>query len=323
VCTLPTTSGSPRIAYPGKCFTSDKEGKSSKAYVERYLDATKSSLLFAKGVISVEGIAEQLLLPVLAEHIDCSLEEHHVALVPVGGLTFKHFLPLFGAGLPPVQTKNALARPVACLIDADPRKQLRGNNEKFRSCYPYEINQDPKCAYKPLSDSIEKLETLTKGRENILVDHGDKTLEYDLAFDNHKCPLIVTEACTHASALRTIIADPATTPDELAEILMEARAATEHLAAHAQAAHVIATCYLQCIDSAKGEHAFALARVLKVLLRFRTRKFHWGEKALASARAAKNAKEKPGISDFKVPRAIANVIRWASRQPTPTTLPLA
>ena len=75
VFTIPETTGTPSVAYPGRCFTDNDDGKSSKAYVERYLDATKSNLLFSKGVILVEGIAEQLLVPVLAQYIDCSLKD--------------------------------------------------------------------------------------------------------------------------------------------------------------------------------------------------------------------------------------------------------
>jgi len=116
VFTLSDSTGAPKVAYPGSCFTDDNDGQESKAYVERYLDATKSNLLFSKGVILVEGIAEQLLLPVLAEHLGSSLEEHHVAVIPVGGLTFKHFLPLFGGGPSLQQTTRALNRPLACLI---------------------------------------------------------------------------------------------------------------------------------------------------------------------------------------------------------------
>lgn len=128
--TLPENSATPRVAYPGKCFLETAQGKESKAYVERYLDATKSNLLFSKGVILVEGLAEQLLLPVIAEAQSCSLEEYHVALIPVDGLTFKHFLPLFGAGLLPENASYALCRPVACLVDGDPQRCKQGEDFK-------------------------------------------------------------------------------------------------------------------------------------------------------------------------------------------------
>lgn len=290
VCSIPDSPGQPRISYPGRCFTSDNDGKASKAYVERYLDATKSNLLFSKGIILVEGIAEQLLLPVLAEHLGCSLEEHHVALIPVGGLTFKHFLPLFGAGLPPQQAQYALARPIACLVDADPSKKQTDNNGKFKKCYPYEVDQDPAYTYKPLSSAIGTLAALKEGRANVLVEHGAKTLEYDLVLANHTVALLVSDVSTHTEALRGLFADPTATPNELQTILNKARAGTAHLDAPIAMAHVVATCYLECVDSAKGEHALALAKALK------------------------DAKGTPAIGAFTVPSNIANVILWACRQ---------
>ena len=38
-------------------------------FLRRFLDATKANLFFAKGVVMVEGDAEVLLLPALAEKI--------------------------------------------------------------------------------------------------------------------------------------------------------------------------------------------------------------------------------------------------------------
>jgi putative ATP-dependent endonuclease of OLD family len=295
VCSLSDTPNTPGISYPGKCFTNNAEGKASKAYVERYLDATKSNLLFSKGIILVEGIAEQLLIPALAECMNCSLEEHHVALIPMGGLTFKHFLPLFGAGLPSNQVANALTRPVACLVDADPTRKRNGPKEKFQTCYPYEIDQDTNYTYKSLSDTVGALQTLKAGRENILVEHGIMTLEYDLALSNHMCGLIVTDACAHADALRAIVAAPTTTPEDLAEMIEKTRTATGHLPAEGREAHVVATCYLDCVGKAKGEHALAMAKAIK------------------------EAKGTTAITGFTVPIAIAKVIRWAAQQPEPAT----
>lgn len=45
------------VGYLGKAFGDDLK---SKAYVQRFLDSTKCDMLFAKGVILVEGITEQL-----------------------------------------------------------------------------------------------------------------------------------------------------------------------------------------------------------------------------------------------------------------------
>lgn len=296
--TIPQNLATPRATYPGKCFLENREGKASKAYVERYLDATKSNLLFSKGVILVEGIAEQLLLPVLADHLGCSLEEHHVALIPVGGLTFRHFLPLFGAGLAPAQAVYALSRPVACLVDADPSRKRNEPNAKFHKCYPYQINASTEYTCKPLSDVIATLGNLGEGRDNIIFAHDKKTLEYDLAFHNHTLALLVTEACTHVGPLRALFADGTATPDDLADPLTKIREETAHLlTAEERVSHVVATCYLSSVEDAKGEHALVLAKALK------------------------DAKGTTALAGFVVPPAIVQAIRWASRQPAPTTPP--
>ena len=64
-------NGKSEVAYPGRVFFDIESGESkkdkldSKKYVQRFLDATKSNMLFAEKIIFVEGIAEQLLIPVL------------------------------------------------------------------------------------------------------------------------------------------------------------------------------------------------------------------------------------------------------------------
>lgn len=283
--TIPTASSTPRVAYPGKCFSDTREGKDSKAYVERYLDATKSNLLFSKGVILVEGIAEQLLLPVFAECYGYSLEEYHVALIPVDGLTFKHFLPLFGAGFQSEKVEYALKRPVACLVDGDPQRCKDG--EDFKRCYPYQLAET---AYtpKPVSDVISNLQTQRADHENILIAPNNKTLEYDLAFTNYTHDILVTEECTHAAALRLLIADPISTPKGLADKLLRIHQDTAHITHAAERnAHIVATCYLECLQNAKGSHALALAKALK------------------------DAKEK----SLTIPAPIIKAIRFACRQP--------
>lgn len=80
---------------------------SIKNYLNRWMDITKSTLLFSKGVILVEGICEAMLLPAFApivlrkynkEHqrkLPCTLEEAGVTVVNINGINFKYFYPLF------------------------------------------------------------------------------------------------------------------------------------------------------------------------------------------------------------------------------------
>ncbi len=81
----------------------------SADFLSRWLDATKSVLLFAKGVILVEGIAEAMLLPELAKRVledynnsraiedklPASLEEAGVSVINMNGIYFRHFFQLY------------------------------------------------------------------------------------------------------------------------------------------------------------------------------------------------------------------------------------
>lgn len=64
-------------------------------FLERFLDATKANLFFARGVIFVEGDAENLLLPSIAEVINRPLHKYGVSIINVGNLAFKRYSSIF------------------------------------------------------------------------------------------------------------------------------------------------------------------------------------------------------------------------------------
>lgn len=64
-------------------------------FLERFLDATKSNLFFAKGLIFVEGDAENLLLPAFAELIGYPLHEYGISIVNIGNTAFERYVKLF------------------------------------------------------------------------------------------------------------------------------------------------------------------------------------------------------------------------------------
>lgn len=86
-----------------------------KKKLERYLDATRGELFFARRILMVEGVAEALLLPVLAGIAGGCLKNTAVTVLNVDGINFNAFLPLLG--------KNRLALPVAILTDGDDTKK--------------------------------------------------------------------------------------------------------------------------------------------------------------------------------------------------------
>ncbi|MCU4923934.1 AAA family ATPase [Bacillus cereus] len=72
-----------------------KLGDEDYEFLERFLDATKANLFFARGVIFVEGDAENLLLPAIAEVIERPLYKYGVSIINVGNLAFKRYSSIF------------------------------------------------------------------------------------------------------------------------------------------------------------------------------------------------------------------------------------
>lgn len=83
----------------------------SKKKLQRYLDATRGELFFARRILMVEGTAEALLLPVLAKIAGGNLKESAVTVLNTDGINFNAFIPLFG--------KEGIGVPVVILTDGD------------------------------------------------------------------------------------------------------------------------------------------------------------------------------------------------------------
>ncbi len=88
-------------------------GKTLKKKLQRFLDTTRAELFFARRILMVEGIAEALLLPVLAQIAGGNLKDSSVTVLNADGINFNAFIPLFG--------KSRLSLPVAILTDGDDR----------------------------------------------------------------------------------------------------------------------------------------------------------------------------------------------------------
>ena len=64
--------------------------------IQRYLDAVRSNLLFAKSVILVEGDSEEILIPILVKKIlGISLDELGISLINIRSTGFKNIAVLF------------------------------------------------------------------------------------------------------------------------------------------------------------------------------------------------------------------------------------
>ena len=67
------------------------------ADLERYLDATRAEMLFAKGIIFVEGAAELFLIPAYAETLGYPLDEYGITVCSVHGTDFAPYAKLTGS----------------------------------------------------------------------------------------------------------------------------------------------------------------------------------------------------------------------------------
>jgi putative ATP-dependent endonuclease of OLD family len=89
--------------------TSEKQ--TAKAHLAKFLDVTRSDMLFADKVILVEGIAEKLLMPAFMSKCGCPYEDEHISIVEIGGKHFEHFVELFN--------NNNVIKKVLCITDRD------------------------------------------------------------------------------------------------------------------------------------------------------------------------------------------------------------
>ena len=67
-----------------------------RADLERYMDATRAELLFARCALLVEGDAERYLVPALAHAANFDLDEYGISLISVQGTDFFPFRNLLG-----------------------------------------------------------------------------------------------------------------------------------------------------------------------------------------------------------------------------------
>lgn len=272
-----------RVAYPAKAFSDSDEDQASKAYVKRFLDATKSNMLFADRLVFVEGLAEQLLLPCFAAYLDKEevLVDSHVAIVSVDSRTFKHFLKLFA--FHEVDRPHCIRRKVVCITDADPtrkKKESEGEEKKkWESCYPFELHVDnDKYEYKALATHAENLISDYSAYANIKictpVSGVGKTLEYELAAYNPGCALLLTDSFKsrgkNKRAFFEQLMKKFSDGDDLTSLLVDSGHEELKLAATAckwdepeVKKAFVASVYHSAVENAKGEHAFHLERQLR------------------------------------------------------------
>jgi putative ATP-dependent endonuclease of OLD family len=161
-----------------------------KKKLQRFLDATKAELFFARRILMVEGIAEALLLPVLARAMGGDLKKSAVTIVNADGINFNCFLPLFG--------QDEMSVPVVVLTDGDAPK----------------IGD-------PCSATAAELKAKEADITNLRVERSEITFEHEMARSAGLLPLMLEALdAMHpnvAASLKTSI-DALSTDDEKADL---------------------------------------------------------------------------------------------------------
>jgi len=165
-----------------------------KKKLQRFLDATRAELFFARRILMVEGIAEALLLPVLTRMAGGNLKDSAVTVLNADGINFNAFIPLFGNG--------RLGLSLAILTDGD---------DVDRTGTP--------------SATAIGLKTNEAKIPNLRVDYGEITFEHELAKSAAMLPFMLqafrTLRPTLGTALDTRIAGLGTDDAKAAEFLDE------------------------------------------------------------------------------------------------------
>lgn len=109
--------------YPmGTTYT--KLGSENYKFLEKFLDTTKANLFFAKGVILVEGWAEEILIPSVAKAIGINLTEKGVSIVNIGHTGFDHYAKIYLR----ISEPN-MKIPVSVITDSDIREYEKNAND--------------------------------------------------------------------------------------------------------------------------------------------------------------------------------------------------
>ena len=188
------------IAYPGKVFTDSEEDVISKNYVQRFLDVTKSDMFFAKNIIFVEGISEQLLIPEFARILGYDLVDSHTSVINIGGRYFEHFLKLFDTS----RSGYAINKKVACITDLDPVKKKIGE-KSWEKCLPFELYGDDEYEYRECSNKIVDKYSDYNEEDNIRIYSQQKgiscTFEYDIILHNPTTHELVTKTVRNSTEI--------------------------------------------------------------------------------------------------------------------------
>ena len=221
----------------------------SQDFLKRWLDVTKSTLFFAKGILFVEGIAEAILLEELANRVlvkynhetgeknPTSLSDAGISIINMGGIYFNHFMQLF-CNLS--ENNNIDSVPIRCagITDNDPPATSKPTFKK-----PIE----------GMNICKDIIGTINKSKNCRLFISPLKTFEYDLAM--------------HGENLRVMLSPNKFRPDDedvkngITQFAKEKW--SKELTGNEELKAKVSSYLLKSIKDKKGEYSQILADKLK------------------------------------------------------------
>lgn len=110
-----------------------KDKNDSQKHIMKFLDVTKSDMLFAKKVIFVEGLAEKLILPKFLEKEGYSYENEHISIIDIGGKHFKYFIDIY--------KDSNINKKILCITDKDFKVNCKDDLSKISNFVPQHISR--------------------------------------------------------------------------------------------------------------------------------------------------------------------------------------
>lgn len=156
-----------------------------KNMLMRYLDVTRSQLLFAKGACFVEGISEALLLNTFSRIMGKCFIDNEIEIVNMASTSFGQFLMLYNS----VDSQKRLSQKAAFITDED--QYTDSSDKKYNTPQKLADNNyallnelHDKIYNGSMSSRIGNMNSMKNGQVQILIASGLKTLEYQICLAN-------------------------------------------------------------------------------------------------------------------------------------------
>ncbi|ATC32187.1 DUF2813 domain-containing protein [Caulobacter vibrioides] len=152
--------------------------------IQRYLDAVRSNLLFAKSVVLVEGDAEEILVPILIKKVfGVSLDELGVSLINIRSTGFENVAVLFHDQR--IRKRCAIVTDLDdAFIDTAPNPLDDEDDEK--------VKEAARAAQKAGLERKAALATFTHGNSWLTTHFADHTFEVDFLISGSNAAKVVS-----------------------------------------------------------------------------------------------------------------------------------